>query len=117
MMFSQRETASRESSHVIFMSIELLENEQYLGVSPVTESEDAKFRERKFTVYGLKWDFSHLMGEILTIVDASITDPVQRKAIKDMVKSRFRSKLENIKAQATDPNFDLIPGSNEVSKA
>ena len=94
-----------------------MQNERYLGVEPTTEKEDALFREYKFSVYGLKWDLSHLMGEVLTIIDASITNQVQQKAVKDMIKSRFRSKLEHWQTQAKDPNADLLPGSIEVDKA
>jgi hypothetical protein len=38
-----------------------------------------------------------LKGRILTIVDASITDPVQRKAVKDVIKDTFYGQLVNVK--------------------
>jgi hypothetical protein len=34
---------------------------------------------------------SRLMGKILTVIDASVSDPVQRKAVKDIVKTEFAS--------------------------
>jgi hypothetical protein len=30
-----------------------------------------------------------VLGQILTVVDASVTDPVQNKSMKDLMKSRF----------------------------
>jgi hypothetical protein len=37
-------------------------------------------------------NLDHLLGEILTIVDASIVDGTQRTAIKDLVKDKFSKK-------------------------
>lgn len=34
-------------------------------------------------------DVNFTLGRVLTIVDASIADPVQRKAVKDLVKGEF----------------------------
>lgn len=91
----------------LVMSEEIIQHERFLGVEPATEAEDGLYREQKFTVYGLRYDLSHLMGEVLTVIDASITNQVQQKAVKDIVKSRFRSTIENLKAQAKDINFGL----------
>jgi hypothetical protein len=38
-------------------------------------------------------ELSNLLGQILTIVDASITEPNQLKAIKDLIKQRFSDKI------------------------
>jgi hypothetical protein len=41
-------------------------------------------------------DISHLEGRLLTIVDSSISDPVQRKAMKDLVTQAVWEKWFNI---------------------
>ena len=38
----------------------------------------------------IEWELGNLVGRILTIIDSSVTDPIQRKAMKDLVKSEFR---------------------------
>lgn len=92
------------------MSEEILQNERFLSVEPTTDKEDNLYRERVFSVYGLRFEVSHLMGEVLTIVDAAIVDGTQRKALKDLIKARFRGLMESFQAHAKDPMRDLIQG-------
>lgn len=40
--------------------------------------------------------FSHLSGKILTVIDASFADPVQRKAVKDLVRAHFQTQVNHI---------------------
>lgn len=71
----------------------------------------------------------HLLGQVLTIVDASYPDPVQRKAIKDMVNDLFwgrsyysdgiQREFENY-AQAIGVEFDkalFYPGAEQSEEA
>jgi len=37
---------------------------------------------------------SHLMGKVLTVIDASIVDEKQNKALKDVIKVMFREKQD-----------------------
>jgi hypothetical protein len=42
-------------------------------------------------LYGLNWEeFDQLTGRLLTLCDATFTDPVQRKAFKDMVRQHIK---------------------------
>ena len=55
--------------------------------------------------YTFDWNFSsfhlqHLMGEVLTIVDATIDDDRKNKATKDLIKNRFKAKLDWLFEQA-----------------
>jgi hypothetical protein len=49
--------------------------------------------------------FRSLAGRILTLVDASISDPQQNKAFKQLVKKEFRSQLYDIQG-LTDSNSE-----------
>lgn len=46
--------------------------------------------ERSIRYSRIETDVRHLAGKILTQIDASITEPVQREAVKDLVKSHIR---------------------------
>lgn len=41
-------------------------------------------------------ELSSLSGEILTIIDASIPDGKQNKAMKDLIRSKFSHKMNNV---------------------
>ncbi len=41
-------------------------------------------------------ELSHLLGQVLTVIDAAITEPNQLKAIKDLLKSKFSDKMYGI---------------------
>ena len=38
---------------------------------------------------------SYLLGRVLTVMDAAFSDPVQRKAVKDLIKSEFNDSWVN----------------------
>jgi hypothetical protein len=38
-------------------------------------------------------ELSNLLGQVLTVIDASVTEPTQLKAIKDLIKARFSEKI------------------------
>lgn len=61
----------------------------------------------------LRW----LMGEVLTVVDATIADPRQLKAAKDLIKKDFASKISWLYEQCGCPEDEqdelLILGMNE----
>lgn len=40
--------------------------------------------------------FSFLEGKTLTVIDASFSDHVQRKAVKDLIRGHFRDQLRHI---------------------
>lgn len=42
-------------------------------------------------LYGVNWvEFDNLTGRLLTLCDATFTDPIQRKAFKDMVRQHIK---------------------------
>lgn len=54
--------------------------------------------------YGVNWnEFDQLTGRLLTLCDATFTDPVQRKAFKDMVRSHIK---EWVAAVVQDAAYD-----------
>jgi len=41
--------------------------------------------------YGLNWsEFDNLVGRLLTLADATFTDPIQRKAFKDLLRQHVK---------------------------
>jgi len=62
-------------------------SEKHIGSS--TLEEDTK----PINYYRLEGDIKHLLGRILTIVDASIADKQQNKALKDLIKQEVRNLL------------------------
>jgi hypothetical protein len=59
------------------------------GKSEVPESElGRRLRQLSLLIHdGERERIRHMVGKLLTVVDGAITDPVQRKAVKDMVES------------------------------
>ena len=44
----------------------------------------------------IRAQFTFLEGKVLTVVDAAFSDPIQRKATKDLIKGSFREQLKHI---------------------
>lgn len=57
-----------------------------------------------------------LMGDVLTIVDASYTDPIQRKAVKDLIKNSFHSKLNWLYELCGYPDLGHPHGSEPLNE-
>lgn len=52
-------------------------------------------------LYGVNWEeFDNLIGRLLTLCDATFTDPIQRKAFKDMVRQHVKEWVNNISVDA-----------------
>ena len=61
-------------------------------------------------LYGLNWhQFDNLTGRLLTLCDATFTDPTQRKAFKDMVRQHIK---EWVTACIVDASADAGIGTN-----
>lgn len=60
------------------------------------------------TVEFIKLNYQGLVGKLLTIVDASYTDPIQRKAVKDLVKSAVYTQLQWVVEYALNENMDGV---------
>lgn len=76
------------------------------SLSAVTGIMESPF-DRSLSVEGISVHLKSLLGDVLTIVDASMADPVQRKATKDIVKKAFYGKMDWIFTLVTDPNIDV----------
>jgi hypothetical protein len=46
----------------------------------------------------INYSVRHLAGKILTVVDATVSDPQQRKATKDIMKEAFKHALDQIRS-------------------
>lgn len=57
-----------------------------------------------FSVGGIEWRLNNLLGNILTTVDAAITDPVQRKAMKDIMKRHAYALMTEVRSEAYNPS-------------
>lgn len=56
-----------------------------------------------FSVGGIQWHFNNLLGNVLTTIDASITDPIQRKAVKDIMKRHVWAMMTEVREEAYNP--------------
>jgi alpha-L-arabinofuranosidase len=56
---------------------------------------------------------SHLMGKVLTIVDASFSDPAQRKAVKDLMRDEWATLYQDLSEQMLDLSDVEIPENAE----
>ena len=52
-------------------------------------TESPLFHLRNLILDAMDSDKNHFLGSVLTIIDASIPDPVQRKGLKDLIKTAY----------------------------
>ena len=64
-------------------------------------------REKKLSYSAIDTQINNLRGKVLTIIDASIADKEQRKAIKDLIHSIFSRKLDWIYQTSTYPFIEF----------
>ena len=64
-------------------------------ISGVLEGKElaTKLEEATLSLSGICSQINFLQGKILTIIDASISDKVQNKAIKDLIKTQFYEQM------------------------
>jgi len=73
------------------------ENYEVLAtLPPTTEEGEKELITPKINLVQCRSYLNHTLGEVLTIVDSSISDVVQRKAMKDLIKGRFWDSLRMI---------------------
>lgn len=52
-------------------------------------------------LYGVNWvEFDNLVGRLLTLADATFTDPTQRKAYKDLTRQHVKEWVQDIMLEA-----------------
>ena len=59
----------------------------------VVEFEVPNVKEQKLSYKEITSQISFLEGKVLTIIDASYTDLVQRKAVKDLIRDKFSGQM------------------------
>lgn len=57
---------------------------------------ETKEGRRVLHYYFAEGEIRHLMGQILTIVDATLPDPKQNKAVKDLMKHKARIAISSL---------------------
>ena len=63
---------------------------------------------------GVESQIKFLQGKVLTVVDASMPDTDQRKAVKDLVKNAFSEQLNWIYEICTDFNSRILTKNGEM---
>ena len=72
------------------------------------------YEEQNYLTYeGVKAQIKYVQGEILTLIEASISDKEQRQALKDIANRNFGKRLDII-FEIT--HHDLTQGDNDFSK-
>lgn len=75
-----------------------------------------KFASKEFTGTWVCDQLRFLLGRVLTIIDASIADPRQNKAIKDVIKGEFIDKLSHV-SDVLSNGMDITPTEEELLSA
>lgn len=70
----------------------------YEGELPMTvgATSDEPMYQKLFTLSDFKASLNYLLGQVLTQVDSSVTDPIQRKAMKDRIKGDFFASKDSL---------------------
>lgn len=75
-----------------------------------------KFKAKEFTGTWVCDQLRFLLGRVLTVIDASIADPRQNKAIKDVLKGEFINKLAHV-SDVLSEGKDIQPSEEELLSA
>lgn len=67
--------------------------------STVSDGEDVQSKYA-FCLYNLKYNFNFLLGNVLTIIDATGMNEKQLKAVKDLVRSKFTQTMDQLYDEA-----------------
>jgi hypothetical protein len=83
------------------------ENYQSMNYLPCSTQAEETLSKASFSVLYIRASLNHLLGDVLTVVDASIQDTIQRKAIKDLVKRKFWDAMNNMEDEKDQPVLPL----------
>ncbi|MFG6605256.1 hypothetical protein ACGYLM_01415 [Sulfitobacter sp. 1A10445] len=73
-----------------------------------------EYKEQNYLTYeGVKAQIKYLQGEMLTLIDASLSDKEQRNALKDIANRYFGKRLDVVFKITHE---DLDHGDNDFSK-
>ena len=70
----------------------------------------------KTDLHWINIQLGFLMGDILTIVEASISDQEQRKAMKDVMRGAFNRKMNHITEIVTGINGAFVENDGQISR-
>lgn len=100
------------------MTIETNENFEQLNKwgTPTNVFRDDTEYKPMFSVQGIEWRLNNLLGNVLTTVDAAITDPVQRKAMKDIMKHHAYAVMTEVRNEAYNPSKVCASAVNTVKE-
>lgn len=88
------------------------ENQLFLHDIDLNSSDNSPWEKPLFSLSSIQSNLNHLAGKVLTLIDAAITEPTQRKALKDRIKQDFYD-ISDIFV-ATDAYKVLIDAHNEA---
>jgi len=72
------------------------------------------YTEQNYITYaGVKCQIQYLQGQVLTLIEATISDKEQRQATKDIA-NRYFNKRHDVVFEIT--HHDLVQGDNDLSK-
>lgn len=74
-----------------------------------------------FNLYNLKWNFNFLLGNVLTIIDATGMEEKQLKAVKDLVRGKFTQTMDQLYNEASTglssgQNISILPTHPDYGK-
>jgi hypothetical protein len=89
----------------------------------IPEPQQNKDLGRKMGFYTFRYHVNSLKGRILTLLDASITNPKQHKALKDLIEAQFYEQLKRCRETmynglvepSTMPNIEEGEGAEETT--
>lgn len=88
-------------------------SKQELLESAVADHEESETK-KQFSFKNIRVSLSHLQGKVLTIIDASILEDRQNKAIKDLIKKSFNEQIEWTYKVATDFEAELYLDTSNI---
>jgi len=89
---------------------------EFSEVGPMTSEVEAMCREAKLSYYNVESYLKYLSGQVLTLVEATTTDPEQRKATKDIVKKLFSDSMLSVYDDVVSRGVETFSPSEETSK-
>lgn len=73
----------------------------------VNQPQEKSDSQKTFDIFETQIRF--LLGDVLTVVDASYSDPTQRKAVKDLTKQQFHSRIKHV--------YEVLTGNRMITAA
>lgn len=80
------------------------ENSQVKSKVMLKQKETKSWSSYNIPIYyqQIEWELGNLLGKVLTVVDSSIQEQTQRKAMKDLVKEFFSKSFFEFQRQGSE---------------